>query len=87
MTVEVLDFHAEWCGPCKQQDPILEELEEEYDEVEFTYIDIEENADAANKYGIQSIPTLVIRNDDTVEVQLTGLQQKDTIAGHLDELL
>ncbi|MFB6295215.1 MAG: thioredoxin family protein, partial [Halobacteriales archaeon] len=67
MTVRLKDFYADWCGPCKTQDPILEELEEDWGEqVDFEKIDVDENQDIANDYQVRSIPTIVVENDDGV---------------------
>jgi thioredoxin 1 len=79
MTVTLKDFYADWCGPCKTQDPILEELEEEYDDVEFEKIDVDENQDIANEYQVRSIPTLVVENDDGVVERFIGVTQADEI--------
>ena len=85
MTVTLKDFYADWCGPCKTQDPILEDLEEEYDEVEFEKIDVDENQDVANEYQVRSIPTLVVENDSGVVERFIGVTQADEIATALDE--
>ena len=65
MTVTVKDFYADWCGPCKTQDPILEELEEKYKgSVVFEKINVDDHQDIANQYSVRSIPTLVIENSE-----------------------
>jgi len=48
MTVRITDFYADWCGPCKTQDPILDELEADYEDVEFAKVDVDEEQDVAN---------------------------------------
>ena len=85
MTVTLKDFYADWCGPCKTQDPILEELEEEYDDVEFEKIDVDENQDIANEYQVRSIPTLVVENDDGVVERFIGVTQADEIETAFEE--
>jgi Thioredoxin domain-containing protein len=62
MTVRLTDFYADWCGPCKTQDPILEDLEADYEDVEFAKVDVDEEQDVANQYQVRSLPTLVIEN-------------------------
>lgn len=80
MTVTLKDFYADWCGPCKTQDPILEELEEEWDDrVEFEKIDVDEEQDTANEYQVRSIPTIVIENDDGIVERFVGVTQKEKL--------
>ncbi|MFC7073693.1 thioredoxin [Halovenus rubra] len=79
MTVTIKDFYADWCGPCKTQDPILEELEEEYSDVTFEKIDVDENQDVANEYQVRSLPTLIVENDDGVVERFVGVTQADDI--------
>ncbi|NHX36700.1 MULTISPECIES: thioredoxin domain-containing protein [Halolamina] len=79
MTVRLKDFYADWCGPCKTQDPILEELEEEYTDVEFEKIDVDSDQETANEYSVRSLPTLVIENDDGVVERFVGVTQRDDL--------
>ena len=67
MTVRLMDFYADWCGPCKTQDPILEEVVEEYSTVEFQKVDVDNEQDVANQYQVRSLPTLIVENDDGVD--------------------
>lgn len=87
MSVELIDFQAEWCGPCKQQEPILEELEEEYEDVDFSYVDVEEDTERANKHKVRSVPTIIIMVDDEPEERFSGLQQKEDLEAALDSHL
>jgi len=80
MTVRLLDFHADWCGPCKTQDPILEELLEDWeDSVELEKIDVDENQDVANEYQVRSLPTVVVENDDGIVDRFVGVTQREQI--------
>jgi thioredoxin 1 len=63
-TVKLLDFWAEWCGPCRIMDPILEEVEKEQKEkLEVVKINVDEDPSTASKYGVMSIPTYVVEKD------------------------
>ncbi|EMA39068.1 thioredoxin [Halococcus hamelinensis] len=86
MSVTLKDFYADWCGPCKTQDPILEEIEADRDgSVEFEKIDVDENQETANEYQVRSIPTLVVENDDGVVERFIGVTQREEIESALDE--
>ena len=85
MTVTLKDFYADWCGPCKTQDPILEDIEEDWgDSVQFEKIDVDENQDVANEYQVRSIPTLVVENDDGVVERFVGVTQREDIESALE---
>ncbi len=79
MTVTLKDFYADWCGPCKTQDPILDELEEEYGDVEFEKINVDEEQDVANEYQVRSLPTLIVENDDGIVERFVGVTQAEDI--------
>jgi thioredoxin 1 len=83
MSVTLKDFHADWCGPCKTQDPILDELAEEYPDVEFEKIDVDEEQDVANEYQVRSLPTLIIENDDGIVERFVGVTQRDDLESAL----
>ncbi len=85
MTVRLKDFHADWCGPCKTQDPILDDLEEDYGGVEFEKVDVDQNQDVANQYQVRSLPTLIIENDDGVVERFVGVTQREDIEAALQE--
>ena len=86
MSVRLKDFYADWCGPCKTQDPILEELEEDMDGgVEFEKIDVDEEQEIANEYQVRSIPTLVVENDDGVVERFIGVTQREEIESALEQ--
>jgi thioredoxin 1 len=85
MTVTLKDFYADWCGPCKTQDPILEDLEEEYTDVAFEKIDVDEEQDIANEYQVRSLPTLVVENDDGIVERFIGVTQAEDIEAALQK--
>jgi thioredoxin 1 len=79
MTVTLKDFYADWCGPCKTQDPILDDLAEEWADVEFEKVNVDEQQDVANEYQVRSLPTLVIENDDGIVERFVGVTQAEDI--------
>ena len=84
----LVDFWAEWCAPCKMIAPIVEELSNEYQgQVKFTKVDVDENPEVAQKYGVRGIPTLLIFNDGAPVDQLVGALPKKTIKDKLENLL
>ena len=84
----LLDFWAEWCGPCKMIGPILEELSEEYAEtVKIIKLNIDENNNTAIKYSVRSIPTLILFKDTKVQAQHIGSASKAQLKEFLDSNL
>jgi thioredoxin 1 len=80
----VLDFFAEWCGPCKRQGPYLEELKKNMGEkIEIRKIDVDQNMDLANKYEIRVVPTLIIEKDGKVVRTLEGVTSADSLESML----
>ena len=87
-TVVLVDFWAEWCGPCKMIAPIVEELAEEYDgKVKFTKLDVDSNPRSATNFGIRGIPTLLIFNDGKPIDQVVGAVPKSVLKQRLEEAL
>ncbi|WP_459820319.1 thioredoxin [Halorubrum luteum] len=86
MTVRLLDFYADWCGPCKTQDPILEEVKEEFgDAFELQKVNVDEEQDVANQYQVRSLPTLIVENEDGVVDRFVGVTQREDIESALSE--
>ena len=82
--VVLVDFWATWCGPCRMQGPVIDQLDEEMgDKVTFTKVDVDENPETARAFGIMSIPTLLIKKDGEGVDKLVGLHAKE----HLEEIL
>ncbi len=84
----VVDFWAEWCGPCHQIAPILERLAEEYDgKIKFVKVDTEENLETPSSYGILSLPTLLVFKDGQQIERVTGARPKGDLKRSLDKAL
>ena len=80
----VVDFWAEWCGPCKMIAPSLEEISEENADVEIAKVNIDENQDLAVKFGVRSIPTLMMFKDGQHVDTLVGAQSKSKLAAWIN---
>lgn len=72
----LVDFYADWCGPCKMQGPVLEELANDRDDVKVCKLNIDEQRDLAIEYGVMSIPTLMIVKGGEVTYKEVGLTQR-----------
>ena len=81
----VVDFWAEWCGPCKMISPILEEIASEYsDRIKVCKMDIDANQQTPPKYGIRGIPTLMLFKNGEVEATKVGALSKSQLAAFLE---
>ena len=81
----LVDFWATWCMPCKKLGPILEEVSREYEgKVKFAKLNVEEGQQVASKFGIMSVPTMVIFKDGKVKNQIVGLLSKDELKKKID---
>ncbi len=84
----LMDFWAEWCGPCKMLAPILDQIADEYKgRVQIAKLDVEENQSIAMQFGVRSIPTLILFKGGVVEAQHVGMLSKEQLTKLLDEKL
>lgn len=83
----IVDFWAEWCGPCKVLGPVLEELSSEVkDKATIVKLNVDESRELATKYGIRGIPTLIFFNKGEVVSTLVGNQPKEVILKNINQL-
>jgi thioredoxin 1 len=83
----LVDFWAEWCGPCKMLSPILDELAQEYDgRIRIGKVNIDEHQDLAAQYGIHSIPTLLLFKQGQVADQIVGLRSKKDLKASFERV-
>lgn len=84
----LLDFWAEWCGPCKMIAPILEEVAKDYgDKVQIAKINVDENQEVPAKFGIRGIPTLILFKNGEIAAQKVGALAKSQLTAFLDSHL
>ncbi|HDG6994800.1 TPA: thioredoxin [Staphylococcus aureus] len=86
--VQLVDFWATWCGPCKMIAPVLEELAADYEgKADILKLDVDENPSTAAKYEVMSIPTLIVFKDGQPVDKVVGFQPKENLAEVLDKYL
>ena len=84
----LVDFWADWCGPCKIIAPIVEELADEYDgQISFAKVDVDSNPQSATQYGVRSIPTLLIFKNGKPVDQVVGAVPKEELKKRLEAIV
>ncbi len=83
----IIDFYADWCGPCRMMSPIIDEIaEEKQDCIKVGKVNVDENQDLAMKYGVMSIPTIVIIKNGKAEKTFVGVRDKSEILGAIGSI-
>ncbi len=84
----LVDFWADWCGPCKMVAPILDKLADEFQgRIKITKLNVDENRQTAGQYGIMSIPTLIIFQNGQIKDQIMGALPEPKLRQRIEELL
>ena len=84
----LVDFWAQWCGPCRMVAPVIEELAQEYEgRVSFGKVDVDQNPKIASQYGVMSIPTLILFKDGKPVSNIVGFRPKAQLKQSLDDVL
>jgi thioredoxin 1 len=77
--IKVIDFFAEWCGPCRMLGPIFEEVSNEIKDADFAKVNVDDSPNAASKFGVRSIPTLVILKNGEEIARNSGVLPKEKL--------
>jgi len=84
--IVLVDCYADWCGPCKMMQPIIDELAREITTCKFFKINVDDAEQTSEKYNIMSIPTLLLFKDGKLETQLVGLKSKDELINIINNI-
>ena len=81
----LVDFYADWCGPCRMMAPILEAVAAEKEDLLVAKVNVDENAELASRYGVMSSPTLVVLEDGEEIKRIVGARPKDALLSEIEE--
>lgn len=81
----LIDFYADWCGPCRMVSPFVDQIAEERPDILVAKVNVDEQAELANVFGVSSIPTLVVMQNGAVVTQTAGARPKAQILAMLDD--
>lgn len=82
----LVDFYAEWCGPCKMLGPVLEDLASSREDIKVVKVDVDKHDDLARQYSIMSVPTMFLMKDGDIKKTLVGFLPKEVINDELNKL-
>ncbi|KKP36885.1 MAG: thioredoxin, thioredoxin 1 [Candidatus Peregrinibacteria bacterium GW2011_GWF2_33_10] len=84
----LVDFYADWCGPCQMLTPIINELAEEFgDKIKIGKVNVDENSEVAGQYNVRSIPTLLFFKDGSMVAQSVGFMNKESLEEKIKSLI
>ncbi len=81
----LIDFYADWCGPCRMMAPILEAVAAEREDLLVAKVNVDENAELASRFGVMSIPTLVVLEDGEEIKRIVGARPKEALLSEIEE--
>ena len=79
----IVDFWAEWCGPCRMMSPVIEEISDERDDIKICKVNVDEEPDLADRFGVSAIPTVVLIKDGNKEAVSVGFKDKEKLLAAL----
>jgi len=85
--IVLVDFYAQWCGPCKMTGPIIEQLAEEVSNVKFVKVDVDQNQELSSQYQVFSIPTFLIFKDGQVVNQFVGALSREGFLAEIQKVM
>lgn len=83
--LQILDFHATWCGPCKMLSPVLDAIEKENTNINIKKLNVDENKELVTKYGVTSVPTVIFVKNDQEVSRFNGFQSKEKIQSLINQ--